>query len=149
AWWLKHRRVPVPVVAAKNTIAVLPLQNMTGDASLDYLRFALADEIASVLTYNRSLDVRPTGSTRKYVGPEGDPQQAGNELHVADVVRGHFVKQGAELLVTLQAVNVANDSVSWQSPSITAASQDFIALREQLTKQVRTGLLPVLGAGNE
>ena len=149
AWWLKHRKAPVAVVAAKNTVAVLPLQNMTGDPNLDYLRFALADEVASVLTYNRSLDVRPTGSTRKYVAADVDPQQAGNEMHVANVIAGHFVKQGSQLLVTLQAVNVANDSVAWQSPAITAPSQDFIALREQLTKQVRTGLLPVIGAGNE
>jgi TolB-like protein/Tfp pilus assembly protein PilF len=149
AWWMKHRKAPAAVVAAKNTIAVLPLQNMTGDPNLDYLRFALADEIASVLTYNQGLDVRPTGSTRKYTGADVDPQQAGSELHVADVVAGHFVKQGAQLLVTLQAINVASNSIAWQSPPITAASQDFIALREQLTKQVRTGLLPILGAGNE
>ncbi|HMK23926.1 MAG TPA: serine/threonine-protein kinase, partial [Terriglobales bacterium] len=148
-WWMKHRKPSTAVVAAKNTIAVLPLQNMTGDPNLDYLRFALADEVASVLTYNRGLDVRPTGSTRKYVAPDVDPQQAGNELHVADIVSGHFVKQASQLLVTLQAVNVGTNSVAWQSPPITAASQDFIALREQLTKQVRTGLLPVLGAGNE
>ena len=67
AWWLKHRKPPAPSVA-KNTIAVLPLQNMTGDSNMEYLRFALTDEIASVLTYNRGLDVRPTASTRKYVG---------------------------------------------------------------------------------
>jgi TolB-like protein len=149
AWWMKHHKGPAPVVAAKNTVAVLPLQNMTGDANLDYLRSALSDEIASVLTYNRGLDVRPTGSTRKYVSPDVDPQQAGNEMHVAYVVTGHYVRQANQILVTLQAVNVATDSVAWQSPPITAASQDFIALREQLTKQVRDGLLPVLGAGNE
>ena len=114
AWWFKHRKAPAPVVA-KNTIAVLPLQNMTGDSSMDYLRFALADEIASVLTYNRTLDVRPTASTRKYVSADTDPQQAGRELLVANVVTGHFMRQGNQLLVTLQSVNVGTDSVSWQS----------------------------------
>jgi TolB-like protein len=148
AWWLKHRKAPV-VVAATNTIAVLPLQNMTNDNGMDYLRFALADEIASVLTYNRGLDVRPTGSTRKYVNPDLDPQQAGRELHVASVVTGHYMKQGNKLMVTLQAVNVGTDSVTWQSAPITAASQDFIALQEGLKKQVRSGLLPSLGAGKE
>jgi len=148
AWWFKHRKAPAPVVA-KNTIAVLPLQNMTGDSSMDYLRFALADEIASVLTYNRTLDVRPTGTTRKFVNADTDPQQAGHELLVANVVTGHFMRQGSQLLVTLQSVNVGTDSVSWQSPPITAPSQDFIALQEVLTKQVRSGLLPVLGSGTE
>jgi eukaryotic-like serine/threonine-protein kinase len=148
AWWLKHRKASA-VVAATNTIAVLPLQNMTNDSGMDYLRYALADEIASVLTYNRGLDVRPTGSTRKYVSPDLDPQQAGRELHVANIVTGHYMRQGNKLMVTLQSVNVGTDSVTWQSSPVTAPSQDFIALQEALKKQVRSGLLPSLGAGQE
>ncbi|HEX4593027.1 MAG TPA: protein kinase, partial [Bryobacteraceae bacterium] len=148
AWWFKHRKPPAPTVA-KNTIAVLPLQNMTGDPNMEYLRFALADEIASVLTYNRGLDVRPTASTRKYVGAEVDPQQAGHDLRVANVVTGHYMKQGNHLLVTLQAVNVVSDSVTWQSSQITATSQDLIALQEALTKQVRNGMLPALNGKEE
>ena len=68
--WLKDRKSAMPVTATKNTIAVLPLQNMTGDNNLEYLRFALTDEIASVLTYSRVLDVRPTRSTRKCVAAD-------------------------------------------------------------------------------
>jgi eukaryotic-like serine/threonine-protein kinase len=149
AWFLKHRKAAPVAAIAKNTIAVLPLQNMTSDPSTEYLRFALADEIASVLTYNRGLDVRPTGTTRKYVNPDLDPQQAGREMHVANVVTGHYMRQGNRTLVTLQSVDVATDSVTWQSAPITASSQDFIGLQEALTKQVRTGLLPALGVGNE
>ncbi len=148
AWWLKHRKPPAPAFA-KNTIAVLPLQNMTNDANMEYLRFALADEIASVLTYNRGLDVRPTASTRKYVGADVDPQQAGRDLRVANVVSGHYMKQGDNLLVILQAVSVVTDSVTWQSAPITAAAQNFIALQEALTKQVRSGMLPALNVGSE
>jgi len=97
AWWFQHRGGGV--VASRNTIAVLPLQNMNGDFSVDYLRFALADEIANVLTYSRTLDVRPSTITRKYVSADLDPQKVGSELHVADVVTGHFIKQGDYLLV--------------------------------------------------
>src|SRR5208283_5400099 len=75
-WWFKHRGA-VASGAAKNTIAVLPLQNMNGDISVEFLRFALADEIANTLTYTRTLDVRPSAITRKFVGNDVDPQQAG------------------------------------------------------------------------
>jgi hypothetical protein len=44
---------------------------------------------------------------------------------------------------------VLSNSVTWQSSQITAPSQDFIALQEAMTKQVRSGLLSALGAGNE
>ena len=39
AWWFKHREVAN--AEQKNAIAVLPLQNLNGDYSIDYLRFAL------------------------------------------------------------------------------------------------------------
>jgi len=141
-WWFKHRGGAV--LAAKNTIAVLPLQNMNGDFSVDYLRFALADEIANVLTYSRILDVRPSSITRKYVSSDLDPQKIGSELHVADVVSGHFIKQGDYLLVTLEAIDTKNERLVWQT-NFSIASQDSIALQNQLTGHIRQGLLPALG----
>ena len=103
AWWLKQRRI-AGSGAPKNTIAVLPLQNMNEDISVEFLRFALADEIANTLTYTRTLDVRPSAITRKFVGNDVDPQQAGREMHVASVITGHFLKQGNRLLITLEAI---------------------------------------------
>ena len=144
AWWFK-RRAAGGYGASKNSIAVLPLQNMNGDFSVDYLRFALADELANVLTYTRGLDVRPSGVTRKYAGADADPQQVGRELHVANVVTGHFLKQGNELLVTLEAVDATSDRLLWQT-NLSVPDQDLISLQEQLTQQVRRGLLPILGA---
>src|SRR4029077_6771971 len=132
-----------------DTVAVLPLHNTTNDTNIDYLRFALADEIASVLTYNRDIDVRPTASTGKYANADFDPEQAGRELHVADVVTGHYMRQGNRIMLVLQAVDVGSNRVSWQSTPITAPSQDFIALQDALAKQVRSGLLPTLGVGTE
>ncbi len=145
AWWFKHR--PGAGGAEKNTIAVLPLQNVNGDISVDFLRFALADEIANVLTYNATLDVRPSSSTQKYVANNVDPQQAGRQLHVATVLTGHFLKQGDNLLVTLEAIDVSNDRLLWQT-NLTASALDLIALQGTLTAQVRQGLLPILGVAS-
>src|ERR1700687_5235755 len=91
AWWFKQRQMAGG--APKNTIAVLPLQNRNGDISVEFLRFALADEIANTLTYTRTLDVRPSAITQKFVGNDVDPQKAGRELHVANILAGHFLKQ--------------------------------------------------------
>jgi serine/threonine protein kinase len=143
-WWFKHRNGVVST-AANNAIAVLPLTNLNGDFSVDYLRFALADEVANVLTYSRSLDVRPSNVTAKYTGADLDAQKVGRELHVGNVVTGHFIKQGTRLLVTLQAVETGSNRVLWQS-SLNGSTQDLIGLQQQLGKQVRMGLLPILGA---
>jgi eukaryotic-like serine/threonine-protein kinase len=144
AWWFKQRQI-AGGRAPKNTIAVLPLQNMNGDISVEFLRFALADEIANTLTYTRTLDVRPSAITRKFVGNDVDPQQAGREVHVANVLTGHFLKQGDRLLITLEAIQVEGNKLLWQT-NVTAPAQDLIALQAQMAAQMRQGLLPALGA---
>jgi len=143
AWWYKHRGATT-ASAPKNTIAVLPLQNMNGDISVEFLRFAFADEIANTLTYMRSLDVRPSAMTRKFVGNDIDPAAAGRELHVATVITGHFLKQGDRLLITLEAIQVSGNRLLWQT-NLTATADDLITLQSQISAQIRQGLLPALG----
>jgi serine/threonine protein kinase/tetratricopeptide (TPR) repeat protein len=142
-WWFKHRSTIASPGA--NAIAVLPLQNLNGDFSVDYLRFALADEISNVLTHSRTLDVRPSGVTRKYTSPDIDPQKVGRELHVGNVLTGHFLRQGDHLLVTLEATETKGNKMLWQT-NFTASSEDLLALQSQLANQLRQGLLPTLGA---
>ena len=142
ALWYKHR--PGASGAAKNTIAVLPLQNVNGDISVEFLRFALPDELSNVLTYTRTLDVRPSSITRKFTASDVDPQKAGRELHVATVLTGHFLKQGDNLMVTLEAIDVQHNRLLWQT-TLTAPEQDLIALQNGITAQMRQGLLPALG----
>ena len=143
-WFIKHRAA-VMGAGSKNAIAVLPLQNLNGDFSVDYLRFALADEIANTLTYSRTLDVRPSAVTRKYVNADLDPQQVGRDLHVGTVLTGHFQKQGNHLLVTLEAIETGTERLLWQT-NLKGSTQDLIGMQQQLAKQVRQGLLPMLGA---
>jgi len=142
AYWLKHREVAN--AEQKNAIAVLPLQNMNGDFTVDYLRFALADELTSVLSYSRSLEVRPSSVTRRYVEQELDPHKIGQELHVGRLLTGHFMRQGEQLTVTLEAIDVGSDRLLWQG-SATASVNDLISMQSQLSTQVQQGLLPALG----
>ncbi len=143
ASWFKQRQM-AGAAAPKNTIAVLPLQNMNGDISVEFLRFALADEIANTLTYTRTLDVRPSAITRKFVGNDVDPQQAGREVHVANILTGHFLKQGDRLMITLEAIQVGGNKLLWQT-NVNAPVQDLIALQAQMAAKIRQELLPALG----
>src|SRR5208283_4940394 len=132
AWWYNHREVAN--AEQRNAIAVLPLQNMNGDFNIDYLRFALADELSSVLTYSRTLEVRPSSVTRKYVSLDIDPKKVGQELRVGRLLQGHFMKQGDQLTVTLEAIDVPTERLLWQA-TVTAKADDLIGLGDQLTAQ--------------
>ena len=144
AWWFRQRQM-AGAAAPKNTIAVLPLQNMNGDISVEFLRTALSDEIANTLTYTRTLDVRPSAITRKFMSNDVDPQQAGKEVHVANIIAGHFLKQGDRLRITLEAIQVEGNRLLWQT-NVTGPAEDLIALQEQLAAKIRQELLPALGA---
>ncbi|HEY4902883.1 MAG TPA: serine/threonine-protein kinase [Candidatus Sulfotelmatobacter sp.] len=146
-WFFMHRS-PTPAVTAvsQRTVAVLPLQNLGGDKELDFLKLALADEIATSLSYVRTLSIRPFATTSKYDSPTLDVQEAGHAMHVTDVVTGHYLKEGSQLQITLEAIDVADNRTVWRD-TMTVAAPDMIAMRAQITAKVRQGLLPALGAG--
>ena len=144
AWWFRSREAAVH--AGTRTIAVLPLQNLNNDPKSDFLKFALADEIANTLTYARTLEIRPSSSTRKYANGERDPARIGRELQVGTVVTGHFLNENKKVIVTLEAVDVKDNKLIWTG-SLTAGADNIIALQNQLNKKVRSELLPALGIG--
>jgi TolB-like protein/predicted Ser/Thr protein kinase len=146
-WQTRRQGAPAGgASAAPKTLAVLPLQNLGADKDIDFLRLALADEIATSLSYVQSLTIRPFATTRKYDSPTLDIQEAGKAMHVTDVVTGHFLKEGSQLQITLEAIDVENNRTLWRD-TMTVAAPDLIAMRGQITAKVRQGLVPALGAG--
>ena len=67
-------------------------------------------------------------------------------MHVTDVVTGHFLKEGSQLQITLEAIDVENNRTEWRD-TMTVAAPDMIAMRGEITAKVRQGLVPALGAG--
>ncbi|MBZ5536711.1 MAG: protein kinase [Acidobacteriia bacterium] len=131
--------------AREKTVAVLPFQNSGSDHSLDFLRLSLADEIATTLSYARSLSVRPIEATRKYVEPNLDPQKAGRDLRVANIVTGHFLRAGEQLQITLEATDVDSNRVLWRDIFV-VPSRNMIAMQAQIAAKTRSGLAPLLGS---
>ncbi len=147
-WQAKQRPAPTVGSVTQKAIAVLPFQNMGSDQNLEFLRLALPDEVATTLTYVRSLSIRPFATTSKYNAANLDLQQVGREMHVADVVTGHYLKEGSQLQITLEAIDVENNRTLWRD-TMTVAAPDMIAMRGQITAKVRQGLVPALGAGTD
>jgi len=146
-WQLKHRAASSVSSANPTTVAVLPFQNMSPDKDVDFLRLALPDEIATTLSYVRSFSIRPFATTSKYNAPSLDLEQAGREMRVTDIVTGHYLKEGDQLQITLEAVDVANNRTVWRD-TLNVGALDMIAMRGQIAAKVRQGLVPALGAGD-
>ena len=67
-------------------------------------------------------------------------------MRVGDIVTGHYLKEGDQLQITLEAVDVANNRTLWRD-TLNVAAADMIAMRGQIDARVRQGLVPALGAG--
>jgi TolB-like protein/tetratricopeptide (TPR) repeat protein len=143
-WQSRHPAVSRADSTRAKAIAVLPFQNAGSDKDTDFLRLALPDEIATTLSYVPSFSIRPFATTSKYNVPNLDLQQAGREMGVTSIVTGHYLTEGNQLEVTLEAVDVANNRSVWRD-TVTVATSDKIAMREQITSRVRQRLVPVLG----
>ncbi|MGA9643998.1 MAG: serine/threonine-protein kinase, partial [Terriglobales bacterium] len=138
-WWMKRRHA---AAGGRRTIAVLPLENFDKSPENEFLGIALADEIANALTYSRALEIRPSTSTQKYSeNEEADSAKIGRELGVGTVIAGHFLKRANTVMVTLEAVEVKDDRLVWTG-TLSAPAENLIALRREMSKKVREGLLP-------
>lgn len=145
-WRGAARKVSPPTATTRETtIAVLPFQNVGSDPKIDYLRLAIPDEIVTTLSYVPSVAIRPSAATQKYAASPVDPQQAGRELRVEDIVTGHYQEEGDHLRITVEAVRVEQDSLVWQE-TVQVPHADLVGLREQISARVRQGLVPILGA---
>ncbi len=120
---------------------------MSSDKDVDFLRLALPDEIATALSYVRALSIRPFATTSKYSAPNLDMEQAGREMRVTDIITGHYLKEGDQLQITLEAVDVANNRTVWRD-TLNVGAADMIALRREIAAKVHQGLVPALGAGD-
>jgi DNA-binding winged helix-turn-helix (wHTH) protein/TolB-like protein len=125
-------------------IAVLPLQNASAAKDLDFLRLGLADDIATTLSFYPSLSIRPFAATSKYASPDIDLQKAARELHVADLVTGHFLVAGENVEVTLEAVDATDNRVLWRA-TLRGTTRDLTEVQEQISARVQHGLIPALG----
>jgi len=148
AWLLKRPKRQGPqLLSHRITVAVLPFQNISADNNLEYLSTALPDEVITTLSYAPTLSVRPFSMSQRFTAPNSDPHQAGQHLKVSEVVTGHFLPRVDHIRVTLEAMDVAKDEVTWRG-SVDVDNKDMLALRKEMTALMQKGLLPSLGVSN-
>ncbi|MCA1609294.1 MAG: protein kinase [Thermoanaerobaculia bacterium] len=145
---LLRGRTDRPGSPAALTLAVLPFRNAGQAGTSDYLGIAIPDEITTALSYVPKLAIRPFAQTARYATGDPDPQRAGRELRVSQVLTGHYLRAGERLEVTMEAVDVEENRLLWRG-SVSAGAGDLIGLREQIKTSLRQGLIPKLGAGSD
>jgi adenylate cyclase len=130
---------PLPIGAARASIAVLPLEALGAEGGSDYFADGLTEDIISALGRFRELSVMSLGAVFAYKGKHPSPMEVGRDLKVRYVVEG-FIRRGPERIrVSLSLTDTDRSAVLW-SEKYEAEPKDILAVQDQITRRI-TGAL--------
>lgn len=132
---------PVPI----RSLAVLPLESLSGDASQDYFADGMTDELIADLGQISALRVISRTSVMGYKHTRKPLPQIARELNVDAVVEGTVLRSGEQVRITAQLIEGATDKHLW-SQSYQGALRDTLALQNTVARavadQIRVKLSP-------
>jgi TolB-like protein/DNA-binding winged helix-turn-helix (wHTH) protein/Flp pilus assembly protein TadD len=113
-FWLERTATPLTSAAPRlDSIAVLPLDNLSGDASEDFFVDGMTDQLITDLAKVGSLRVISRTSVMRYKGTKKSLPEIARELNVNAIVEGSVVRSGQRVRVTAQLLEASTDQHLW------------------------------------
>jgi TolB-like protein/DNA-binding winged helix-turn-helix (wHTH) protein len=112
--WLAHRkqereRQMAPILS----LAVLPLDNLSGDREQDYFADGMTDELTTMLAKDSTLRIVSRTSAMQYKGVHRPLREIAQALGVDGVVEGSVERSGDKVHMTLQLIQGSSDTHVW------------------------------------
>ncbi|MGH8122120.1 MAG: adenylate/guanylate cyclase domain-containing protein, partial [Rudaea sp.] len=121
---------------AIRSIAVLPLDNYSGDPAQDYFAEGMTDELTTDLAIISQLRVISRGSTMQFKGAQRPPTpDIAKALNVDAVVEGSVLRVGDKVRITAQLIDARADKHLW-AKSFERNSRDVLALQDELASAI-------------
>ena len=135
SYFYARKSIVSPTAAQPRTLAVLPFRNLKQDPETDFLGFSLADEIITKLGYVNALTIRPSSSVDKYRNQIIDSKKVAADLHVDTLLTGSFLKDGDDLRITAQLIDVKPDKILWRE-AIDLKYDKLLTVQDQVSQQI-------------
>ena len=120
---------------AIDSLAVLPLENASGDPETEYLSDGIAETLINSLAQLRKIRVVPRAVAFRHRGPGLDPLAVGRELGVRAVLAGRMVQRGQDLIVSVELVDVDRQAQLWGG-RYNRKVADLVTLQEELATEI-------------
>ena len=118
------------------SIAVLPLDNYSGDPGQDYFAEGMTDELTADLATISRLRVISRGSAMQFKGRQRPPTpEIARILNVDAVVEGSVLRSGNKVRITAQLIDARADRHLW-ARSFERDSRDVLALQDELASAI-------------
>jgi serine/threonine-protein kinase len=142
AYWF-HGRAPVAVPAPTDRVllAVLPFDNLSGDAGEDYFTDGLTEEMTAQLGQAQpaSLGVIASTSTARYKATKEPANQIGRELGVGYLLRGSVRRGGGRVRVTAALVRADGQTQLW-ADSYERPLTDVLRIQREIAEKIAQSL---------
>ena len=103
----------LPAPGSIRSIAVLPLDNLSGDPAQEYFADGMTDAMISSLARIGSLRVISRTSVMQFKGARKPLPEIARELGVDAVLEGSFAREGERVRITVQLIDARSDSHLW------------------------------------
>jgi TolB-like protein len=127
---------PMP---ARNSIAVLPFLNMSGDAAKDYLSDGFSEELLNDLANMPTLLVVARTSSFAFKGKNQDVRQIARILDVHSILEGSVRANGNHLRITAQLINAIDGYHLW-SATYDRDTSDVLAVEDEISRAITAAL---------
>lgn len=143
--WHNHGQGnPSPMGSPIRSLAVLPLENLSGDAQ-DYFADGMTDELITDLAQIGALRVISRTSVMPYKGAHRPLPQVARELNVEAIVEGTVLRSGNQVRITAQLIEASADRHLW-AQSYEGDFRDTLSLQKHVANaiadQIRIELTP-------
>lgn len=135
--WMGWRKLrPGTAVAAPiRSLAVLPLDNVSGDPRQEYFANGMTQELTSELAQIGELRVISHTSVLQYQGSRKPLPEIANELHVDAVIEGSVLRSGDRVRVTARLIRALADQTIWSS-NYERDLHDVLSLQRDIAQDV-------------
>ena len=136
ALWIAFRhRATAPAAPRIQSLAVLPLRNLSGDPAQEYLADGITEALIGRLAGIHNLRVISHTSVIRFKNPQLSVPEIAKALGVDAVVEGSVIRQGDRIRVTAQLIRGATDEHFW-SETYDREMRDALSLESELAQSI-------------
>ena len=117
------------------SLAVLPLENLSGDPEQDYFADGMTEALITELGKISALRVISRQSVMRYKSTEKSVPEIARELNVDAVVEGSALREGDRVRITIQLIQAAPESHVW-AESYERDLTNILALQGEVARAI-------------
>ena len=112
-WFYRQSRAPSTPATGKKSLAVLPMNNLSGDQSQDYFAEGMTETLIAGLAKVTALRVTSRTSVMQFKGSHKPLNQIARELSVDAIVEGSIQRSGDKIRVNVRLIDASTEQHLW------------------------------------